>query len=519
MNKVYTLDTTLRDGMQSAKISFTIEDKIKIIKYLDRLGIDYIEAGNPYSNIKDAELFERLAGIKLKHSRIASFGSTRKVGVTAEKDPGLRVLKECSAETAVIFGKAWKLHINEILGTTPEDNLAIIRESIEYLCKNGKKVIFDAEHFFDGYKADKEYAIHVIRTAHEAGAEYVVLCDTNGGSFPAEIYEIVSEITKETDVPIGIHTHDDSGMAVACGIAAVQAGAVHIQGTINGVGERCGNANLATMIANLQLKKGYRLIPEESMPTLTEIARAIAEISNISTTGLPYISKSAFSHKAGMHIDAVMKNPASFEHIDPECVGNSRNILLSEMSGKAAILPAINKVVPGTKKDSPIVDMILRRLKELEFKGYQFEAANASLDLVIRKTLGIYRPFFELVKFKVFGEYDNSESSASAIVKIMVGSREELTAADSTEGPVHAIDTALRKALYVFYPELRETKLTDYKVRVLNSSDTRSMVRVLIDTRDNNDTWSSVGISADIIEASKNALMESLEYKLIKTRG
>lgn len=519
MKKVYTLDTTLRDGMQSAKISFTIEDKIKIIKYLDRLGIDYIEAGNPYSNIKDAELFERLACIKLKHSRIASFGSTRKVGITAEKDPGLRVLKECSAETAVIFGKAWKLHIKEILGTTPEENLAIIRESIEYLCKNGKKVIFDAEHFFDGYKADKEYAIKVIRTAHEAGAEYVVLCDTNGGSFPAEIYEIVSEITKETDVPIGIHTHDDSGMAVACGIAAVQAGAVHIQGTINGVGERCGNANLATMIANLQLKKRYQLIPEESMPTLTETARAIAEISNISTTGLPYISKSAFSHKAGMHIDAVMKNPASFEHIDPECVGNSRNILLSEMSGKAAILPAINKVVPGTKKDSPIVDMILRRLKELEFKGYQFEAANASLDLVIRKTLGIYRPFFELVKFKVFGEYDNSESSASAIVKIMVESREELTAADSTEGPVHAIDTALRKALYVFYPELKETKLTDYKVRVLNSSDTRSMVRVLIDTRDNNDTWSSVGISADIIEASKNALMESLEYKLIKTRG
>lgn len=519
MKKVYTLDTTLRDGMQSAKISFTIEDKIKIIKYLDRLGIDYIEAGNPYSNIKDAELFERLKSIKLKHSKIAAFGSTCKVGTKAEDDPGLNVLKECSAETTVIFGKAWTLHIKEVLGTSPEENLAIIRDSITYLCKNGKKVIFDAEHFFDGYKADKAYAEKVVRTAHEAGAECVVLCDTNGGTFPDEISETVSAITKNNNIPIGIHTHDDSGMAVACAISAVNAGAVHVQGTINGVGERCGNANLATITANLQLKKNYMLIPNENLSMLTEISRSVAETSNISTTGLPYISKSAFSHKAGMHIDAVLKNPASFEHIDPESVGNSRNILLSEMSGKAAVLPAINKVVPGTGKDSPIVDMILRRLKELEFKGYQFEAANASLDLIIRKSLGIYVPFFELVKFKVFGEYDNNESNASAIVKIMVGNREELTAADSTEGPVHAIDTALRKALYVFYPELKETKLTDYKVRVLNSSDTRSMVRVLIDTRDNEDTWSSVGISADIIEASKNALIESLEYKLIKTRG
>lgn len=519
MKKIYTLDTTLRDGMQSAKISFTIEDKIKIIKNLDRLGVDYIEAGNPYSNIKDAELFERLRNVKLEHSKLAAFGSTCKVGVKAENDSGLKALTDCGAETAVIFGKAWTLHVKEVLGTSPEDNLAIIKESVEYLCKNGKKVIFDAEHFFDGYKSDRKYAEKVIRTAYDAGAECIVLCDTNGGTFPQEIAETVSEILKTTNIPIGIHTHDDSGMAVACAISAAEAGAVHIQGTINGVGERCGNANLATIIANLQLKKDYTLIPSENIPMLTEISRSIAEISNISTTGLPYISKSAFSHKAGMHIDAVLKNPASFEHINPESIGNSRNILLSEMSGKAAILPAINKVVPGTGKDSPIVDMILRRLKELEFKGYQFEAANASLDLIIRKSLGIYVPFFELVKFKVFGEYDNNESNASAIVKIMVGNKEELTAADSTEGPVHAIDTALRKALCVFYPELKETKLIDYKVRVLNSSDTRSMVRVLIDTRDNEDTWSSVGISADIIEASKNALIESLEYKLIKTRG
>ncbi len=520
MKKIYTFDTTLRDGMQAEKISFTVEDKIKTVKYLDTLGVDYIEAGNPSSNVKDAEFFEKIKETKLTHSKLVAFGSTCKAGSCAENDTGLRKLLLADTEVVAIFGKAWALHIEEVLNTTPEENLRIIKSSAEFLKKNGKSVIFDAEHFFDGYKADAEYALSVLKTAEEAGCDCVVLCDTNGGSFPMEIYDIVSDVCSKINIPVGIHCHNDSGMAVSCSITAVQAGAMHVQGTLNGIGERCGNANLATIIANLQLKSDYTLIPPENICKLTEIARSVADISNISVSGLPYVSRGAFSHKAGMHIDAVMKNPASFEHIDPTLVGNSRNILVSEISGKSAILPALRKILPDADKNSPQTAAVLKRLKDLEFAGYQYEVANASLDLVIRKTLGIYKPFFEVTQFKVLVEQGNRSNTgyASAIVKVMVDGREEITAADSS-GPIHAIDTALRKALYVFYPKLLDTQLIDYKVRVLNSEAAAgATVRVLIETADSEDSWITVGVSTDVIEASRQALIDSIEYKLIKDR-
>lgn len=520
MKKVFTLDTTLRDGMQSEKISFTVEDKLKIMRYLDRLGVDYIEAGNPGSNVKDAEFFDKVRGETLSHAKLAAFGSTRKVGIRPEQDDNLAKLLSAGTRAVVIFGKASSLHVSEVLRTTPEENLAMIHDSITYLREKGREVIFDAEHFFDGYKADRDYAMQVVHTAQEAGAVCVALCDTNGGTFPLEIYSITKEMVKEFTVSIGIHTHNDTGMAVGGSVIAVEAGATQVQGTLNGIGERCGNANLATIIANLQVKDGFELIPKENVKQLTEISRAVAEVANIPVSGMPYISKNAFAHKAGMHIDAVLKNPTSFEHIEPSLVGNSRNFLVSEMSGKSAILPAVQKVVPGVKKGSPELQTVLNRLKELEFEGFQFEAADASLNLVIRKALGLYRPLFEVTQFKVLIERGQQPGRgyASAIVKVVVDGREELTVADSS-GPVHAMDTALRKALYVFYPELLDTQLIDYKVRVLNSeAATGATTRVLIETSDGDDSWTTVGVSTDVIEASRQALIDSIEYKLLKDK-
>ena len=519
MKKVYTLDTTLRDGMQSEKIAFTVEDKIKIAKQLDRLGVDYIEAGNPFSNQTDREFFKRMETVSLENSKLVAFGSTRHANTKAQDDANLQALINSGAKTVSVFGKAWLMHVKQVLSTTAEENLAMIADSIGFLVKSGVDVIFDAEHFFDGYRDNKEYALTVLKTAENAGACCVCLCDTNGGGFPLEFYTIVKEVVAQIKIPVGIHAHNDSGMAAAVSVISVQAGATHVQGTLNGIGERCGNANLATIIANLQLKDTYTLIPAENLPLLTEISRSIADISNISVSGMPYVSKSAFSHKAGMHIDAVLKNPESFEHINPELVGNERNILLSEMSGKSAVLPFISKIMPGIDKTSEQVKKVLAKLKELEAEGYQFEAAHASLDLVIRKALGIYKPFFSVTKFKVMLEEGThkEEGSASAIVKVVVGDREEITAADSDSGPVHAIDIALRKALDVFFPSLDSMRLIDYKVRVLDSeSATRATTRVLIETSDGEDSWITVGVSSDVIEASRQALIDSIEYKLLK---
>ena len=521
MKKIWTFDTTLRDGMQAEKIAFTVEDKLKIVSLLDELGIDYIEAGNPGSNRTDEEFFRQVNQLPLKHSKLAAFGSTRKVGIEAGKDENLKKIIEAKVPVAVIFGKAWDMHVTEVLGTSLEENLNMIHDSVLFLKEHGKEVFFDAEHFFDGYQRNPSYAIEVLRTAQQAGADAVVLCDTNGGMFPEECFEITKAAVEAVSIPVGIHTHNDGGMAVANCIMAVSAGATQVQGTLNGIGERCGNANLSTIIANLGLKREYTLIPRENLESLTRISRAVAEVANISISGMPYVSKGAFSHKAGMHINAVLKNPASFEHINPEAVGNRRNILVSEMAGRSAVLPAIRAVDPSIEKDSPKIAMILDRLKELEYDGYQFEGAGASLELVIRKCLGLYQPFFRVEKFKVLIEQEqegNTMGYASAIIKVLVDGREEITASDSN-GPVHAIDTALRKALDVFYPELKEVQLVDYKVRVLNSeAATAAKVRVLIETFDGKEYWTTVGVSTDVIEASRQALIDSIEYKLIRSK-
>lgn len=516
--RIYTLDSTLRDGMQSEKISFSVADKIKIVKYLDDLGVDYIEAGNPGSNVKDRELFRLMEGLSLKHAQLVAFGSTCKVHTCPQKDENLRHLVHAGTQTVAIFGKASALHVSDVLNTTPKENLRLIRESISYLVQQGKRVFFDAEHFFDGYKENKDYALQVLLTAQEAGAETVVLCDTNGGCFPNEIAEMTRIVTETVSVGVGIHTHNDAGMAVANTVMGVLSGANQIQGTLNGIGERCGNATLSTCIANLQLKYDYDILSKENMKKLTPISRAVAEISNISLSGMPYVSKGAFAHKSGMHIDAVLKNSKTFEHIAPEVVGNARNFLISEMAGKSAILSEIQKIRPDIEKNAPETAQVLKRLKDLEYKGYQFEGAGASLELVIRKVLNCYRPHFELMKLNLVTEQETlaKRVTSFALIKVNVDGKEEITAAEGN-GPVNALDTALRKALNVFYPVIDETHLTDYKVRVLDSkAATGATVRVLIETTDGKDSWTTIGVSTDVIEASKIALTDAVEYKLLK---
>ncbi len=520
--KITTLDTTLRDGAQSAAVSFSVEDKIKIVKLLDALGIDLIEAGNPSSNIKDAEFFREIKKVKLNHANLVAFGSTRRVGAKVEEDALVEALLSAETQYVSIFGKSWDLHVTDILKTTPEENLAMIKETIEYCVSKGKRVVFDAEHYYDGYKHNPEYAVEVIRTASEAGAEVICLCDTNGGCFPDDMYDITKKACGSVECEVGIHTHDDAGLAVANALMAVKAGAKHVQGTLNGIGERCGNANLGTIIANLQLKRGYDVIPRENMQRLTEISRTVAEISNISVNGMPYISKNAFSHKAGMHIDGVRKRSESFEHVDPSTVGNERTFLVSEVAGRSAILPVIQKVDPSIDKNSPKIGDVIERLKELEFEGYQFEAAEASLYIVITEVLGIKKSFFEIERFRIMIEQDQlpnmkEDDYASAIVKVRVGDEYEITAADSDSGPVNAVDIALRKSLERFYPSLKDMRLTDYKVRVLDTgAATGATTRVLVESTDGRNSWTTVGVSKDVIMASQKALVDSIVYKLLQ---
>jgi len=517
--KIY--DSTLRDGAQAQGISFTVEDKLKITEAVDRLGISYIEAGNPGSNPKDLEFFQRVKKLKLKNVKVVAFGSTRRTNIKVEDDANVKSLLTADTEAVAIFGKSWDFHVYEVLRTTLDENLRMIYDTVEFFTKLGKEVIFDAEHFFDGYKANPEYAMKTIYTAIEAGASTVCLCDTNGGTFPNEISEITSYVVKNVRVPVGIHCHNDNGMAVANSILAVQAGATQVQGTINGIGERCGNANLCTIIPNLQIKANYKCIPDECMKSLTSIARYISEIANvIHNEKDPYVGGSAFAHKGGMHIDAVFKNPISFEHINPELVGNKRVILMSEVAGRSTILKKIHEVDPTIGKDSPEAKKIIDRLKELEHEGYQYEGAESSFELVIRKILGKYQPFFNLNQFKVIvGEPTIGEFNSSAMIKIRVGDQVEITAAEGC-GPVNALDNALRKALERFYPEIKQMKLTDYKVRVLDSeAATAAKVRVLIESTDGKDMWTTIGVSTDIIEASWKALVDSVEYKLIKDKN
>ncbi len=517
------LDSTLRDGAQGEGISFSVEDKLSIVQALDGLGVAFIEAGNPGSNPKDLEFFERAAKLDLRHARLVAFGSTRRKGIKAEQDANLQALLQAGTSHVAVFGKCWKLHVTEILGTTCEENYHMIADTCRYLTQQGKTVFFDAEHFFDGYRDDPAFAMGALEAAVRGGAACLVLCDTNGATFPDEIADITRQVVQryaegEASVQVGIHTHNDRGMAVANTVMAVRAGASHVQGTYLGFGERCGNANLSTIIPNLQLKLQKCCIPPENMALLTPTARTIAEVSNVTLPGgEPYVGGSAFAHKAGMHADGVLKLSSSFEHIHPEQVGNERRFLMSEISGRAAVLSKIKRILPQLDRDSPETLRIMQRLKELEREGYQFEGADGSFELLIRKNAGAYRPFFELIYYKILTGYPSQPgTSASATVKVRVDGKEQLTAAEGN-GPVNALDNGLRAALEVFYPTLAKVHLIDYKVRVMDSkSASRATVRVLITTTDGKRTWSTVGVSSDVVEASWVALVDSIEYKLLK---
>ncbi len=520
-DSVEILDTTLRDGAQSEGISFSVNDKFKIADLLSSIGIGFIEAGNPGSNPKDREFFADFnTKCQLKKcSSLAAFGSTRRKGVKPQDDEGIANLVAANTEVIVIFGKAWDVEVRENLRCSLEENISMISDTITYLVGLGKKVIFDAEHYFEAYHANPEYAISCLKAAQDGGAYVAVLCDTNGASMPELICSCVEEAIAQLDCMVGIHCHNDCGMAVANTITAVLAGAAHVQGTFNGIGERCGNTNLSTLIPNLQLKYMIRCIPPEAMEEITHVARAMAEIANIKLTGQePYIGISAFSHKAGMHVDGVKKNPSTFEHVSPEMVGNSRRFLMSEISGRSALVDVIRKYQPDIDKNAPEVTRILGKLKELEHKGYHFEGAEASQELLVCKDLQLYTPFFTLEKMRIMGDLPwTGEFSASAFIKIRVGDIGEVTASEG-EGPVNAMDRALRKALEVFYPELSMIRLTDYKVRVLDTQATASQVRVLIESTDGVDIWSTIGVSTDILEASWIALVDSLEYRLMKEK-
>ncbi|MDR2648327.1 MAG: citramalate synthase [Clostridiales bacterium] len=511
-------DSTLRDGAQAEGISFSVEDKLKIVRALDDLGVAYIEAGNPGSNPKDLDFFSRVKHVRPLNAKIAAFGSTRRKFAIAADDKNLRSLLSADTAVTTVFGKCWDFHVTDILQTSLDENLNMIRDTVSFLKSWNREVVFDAEHFFDGYKANPDYADACLKAAAEAGADCLALCDTNGGAFPTEIYEITKHAADNFSLPIGIHCHNDGGMAAANSFMAAEAGASQVQGTFTGFGERCGNVSLATVIANLQIKRGYLCVSPEKLRDLTNTARLVNEVANIwPDETAPYVGRSAFVHKGGAHIDAVLKSPGSFEHINPALVGNSRKTLTSEVAGRGAVLAKIQRINPHITKDSPETESIIQRIKELEHEGYQFEAAEGALELIIRKQLGKYRPLFELINFRIIGEQPYvTGRSAMAMIKINVEGKTEITAAEG-DGPVNALDKALRKALEVFYPQIANVRLTDYKVRVMDGkSATASRVRVLIESTDGAENWSTVGVSTDIIEASWIALVDSVEYKLIR---
>ena len=519
MRRIQILDSTLRDGAQAEGVSFSVNDKLNICRALDEFGVDYIEAGNPVSNPKDAEFFRAAGELNLKNAKLCAFGSTRRPGVAPEEDASLCALAASGAPAVTLVGKAWDRQVTEVLGISLEENLELVSSSIAYLASLGLEVIFDAEHFFDGWMANREYTLSVIRSAAFSGASTVTLCDTNGGNLPFEIYMVTKEVVTLLDgVNVAIHCHNDTGCAVANSMAGVYGGANQVQGTFIGIGERCGNANLSTIIPNLVIKSAYSC--SCNVAQLFDAARHIAEISNVNLpNNRPYIGSSAFAHKGGMHIDAVLKNPATFEHIDPELVGNKRRLLTSEVSGRSAITPRLQSIAPERTRDSPEIARILAALKESERLGYSYEAAEASLDIMVMKMLGTYRPHFRLVFYKTMGEFPAppGELSAFASVKIEVDGRTETTA-ETGAGPVNALDLALRKALRVFYPDIADMKMTDYKVRVLEqNSSTVARVRVLMESCDGQDTWTTVGVSNDVLEASLTALVDAIEFKLSKT--
>jgi 2-isopropylmalate synthase len=518
MNKIQIYDTTLRDGSQSEDISLSVADKLRITEKLDDLGVQYIEGGWPMANPKDAIYFQDVKALTLKNAIVTAFGSTHKPKLSAQDDPNLLALIKAGTSAVCIFGKTWDFHVEAALKIPLNENLEIIFNSISFLRKNFDKVFFDCEHFFDGYKRNPEYALKCIKAAEQGGADCLVLCDTNGGCLPYEIGDITEIVTKTAGISIGIHAHNDSDCAVANTIMAVRKGAVHVQGTINGLGERCGNANICSIIPNLQVKLGYDCIAPDNLKKLKDVSHYINEIANLQHhKRQPYVGDSAFAHKAGIHVSAIMKNPQTYEHMVPEIVGNSQRILISELSGKSNVLKKAEELQISVG-DSEKSSILLEKLKNLENKGYTFEGADASFELLIKKTTGEYVEPFEFLGFRVIVEKRDrdGESLSEATIKVKFPNGEIVHTASCGNGPVNALDAALRKALERFYPELKQVKLNDYKVRLLEAGvGTATKVRVLIESSDDNSTWNTVGVSENVIEASWQALIDSIEYKLL----
>ncbi|MGI6081662.1 MAG: citramalate synthase [Limnochordia bacterium] len=514
--QVELYDTTLRDGTQGEGISFSVEDKLNIVRRLDQLGIDLIEGGWPGSNPKDAEFFEQAKDLELMHSRLTAFGSTRHHSRRADEDPNLASIVNSGVKTAAIFGKSWDFHVREALRTTLEENLKMIEESIAFLVAQGLTVIYDAEHFFDGYKADSVYALETLHAAKRGGARTVCLCDTNGGCLPHEVYEITQHVRSVVDLPVGIHAHNDGGLGVANTLMAVKAGATHVQGTLNGYGERAGNADMCQIIPNLVLKMGYDC--DVQVSSLTDLSRYVDDLANIRPDGRrPFVGRSVFTHKGGIHVSAMLRKPETYEHIDPSLVGNQRRVLVSELSGAGNMIYKAQEYQVHLEKGSTALSRVLQAVKELEHEGYTFEGAEGSFELLLKKSVGLYKPFFELAGLRVIIDKHSlsQEPVTEASIKVRIGDRLVHTVAEG-EGPVHALDLALRRALGCVYPMIDDIHLTDYKVRVLNEdAGTSAVVRVLIESAAHGHSWNTVGVSANLIEASWRALVDSIEYGLM----
>ncbi len=517
MTRIATYDTTLRDGSQGEGVNFSLQDKLLITARLDAIGIDYIEGGYPLSNPKDAAYFRAVRDLELSHSKVSAFGMTRRKGVAAEDDTGLKALIAAETPVVTIVGKSWDFQAQEVLGVSLEENLRMISDSVAFCASHVSEVVYDAEHFFDGYKRNPGYALQTIQAAAFAGAAWIVLCDTNGGTLPEEVAQAVAAVRANVAVPIGIHTHNDCDLAVANTLAAIYQGATQVQGTINGIGERCGNVDLCSVIANLALKlRGYEVLSAEKLRRLTELSRYVYETANMNfRPGQPFVGGSAFAHKGGMHVHGVRKNASSYEHIDPTLVGNERRVLVSELSGKSNIAEKLGEY--GLEQDSELLAKVLDRVQDLENEGYQFEAAEASFLLLVERLAGRERSWFEHLGYHV-SVAGRSQGAAvtEATVKLRVGNVVEHTVSEG-DGPVNALDGALRKALESHFPGLRELQLVDYKVRVINGREgTAARVRVVIESKDSDSMWGTVGVSENVIEASWLALVDAFEHKLAK---
>ena len=517
MSRIAIYDTTLRDGAQAENVAFSLVDKVAIAHRLDDFGIDYIEGGYPLSNPKDAAFFAEIRKKPLRRAKVAAFGNTRRASATAEDDVGLQALLDAETEVVTLVGKSWDLHVADVLRCSTDQNLAMIRDSVTFMKERGRTVFFDAEHFFDGYESDADFAVATLLAAQEAGADGVVLCDTNGGTLTTRLRGIVRGVRPQIAVSLGIHVHDDTGLAVANSVAAVEEGCDHVQGTINGLGERCGNADLCVVIPNLALKLGREVLTPGAVPHVTNVSRFVYSLANLNLPHhQPYVGHSAFAHKGGLHVDAMQKNPLTYEHVRPEAVGNERRILISELSGTAAVLAQAGKL--DDRIDREMGRRILEAVQGLENEGYEFEAADASFELLVRGILGTRKQFFELEGFRVIVERRGGdlEPISEATVKLTVNGESRLTVSEG-DGPVNALDGALRKALESFYPQLKEVRLVDFKVRIVNPrAATAARTCVVIESTDGDDVWGTVGVSENIIEASWQALIDSIEYRLLQ---